>query len=123
MSEIAYAVCRYWDSTSTAVSVRGHADVDHGDIRLLFGDEAEELLGVAGFAYDLEFGAEGSSKAGSKQRSVVCEDQAHGKSAETRVPAPGGLSTRRRPSMAATRSARPRSPVPCLDRPLPLRRL
>ena len=43
---------------------------------------------------------------------VVGDHDAHGSSAVTVVPSPGGLVTRRRPSSASTRSARPRSPLP-----------
>ena len=48
-----------------------------------------------------------------QQHRVVGEDHAHGISACTTVPRPGGLSTRSRPPSASTRSASPRSPVPC----------
>ena len=45
-------------------------------------------------------------------RAVVGDHDAHGSSAVTTVPAPGGLRMRSVPSSAATRSARPWSPVP-----------
>ena len=120
----------YCESTSTPVSGvlvadlgrgaqalvgvrRRHADVDDRDVGLVGADLAQQVLGVAGLGDDLEARLlEQPRDALAQQQAVVGQDYAHGTSALTVVPSPGGEWTSRRPSSAARRSARPRRPVP-----------
>ena len=74
---------------------------------------AQQVLGVAGLADDLDAGLlEQRAIALAQQHRVLGDHDAHGISARTTVPSPGGLSTSSVPSSAATRSASPRRPVP-----------
>ena len=92
---------------------RRHADVDDRDVGLELGHEVEQRVGVARLAHDLEAGlAQEPRQALAQDQRVVGQDYPHGSSATRRVPAPGGLSTRRVPLRASTRSARPRRPLP-----------
>jgi hypothetical protein len=59
-----------------------------------------------------DWSANGGGNPLPQQHAVFGDHRAHGSSALTRVPWPGGLSTRSRPPIACTRSASPRSPVP-----------
>ena len=100
---------------------RGHADVDHGDVGLVGADLAQQVLGVAGLAGDLEARVlEQAHEALAQQHGVLGDDDfqwgigcAHtGISARRVVPDPGGESSAREPSSAPTRSTRPRRPEP-----------
>src|SRR3954454_15629586 len=104
------------------VGVAGrHADVDDRDVGLVGADLAEQVLGVAGLAGDLEAGVlEQPDETLAQQHGVLGHDDlewgicgAHtGISARRVVPDPGGESSAREPSSAPTRSARPRNPDP-----------
>ena len=92
---------------------RGHADVDDRDVGLVGADLAQQVLAVARLGDHLEARLlEQARDALAQQQAVVGQDYAHGTSALTVVPSPGGEWTSRRPSRAARRSARPRRPVP-----------
>ena len=75
--------------------------------------EREQLVAVGGAPDHVEAGlGEQPREPLAQEHRVVGEDHAHGISAWTTVPRPGGLSTRSRPPSASTRSASPRRPVP-----------
>src|SRR4051812_46701135 len=92
---------------------RRHADVDDGQIGLVEVDRREQLIAGRRLGDDVDsLAAHEGHDALSQQRAVVGDHDAHGSSAVTTVPSPGGLRTRRFPSSAATRSASPWRPVP-----------
>src|SRR5262249_4043541 len=92
---------------------RRHPDVDDGDVGRVLLDARYQLVGGSRGRDDLEpvVGQETGDPLAQQQR-VVRDHYAHGISACTRVPCPGGLSTVSRPSSACTRSSRPRRPDP-----------
>src|SRR5690348_12866162 len=93
--------------------IRWHPDVDDRNVRRGRVDERKQALGVAGLPGDFEAALdEQPSEAFAEQQRVVGERYAHGSSALTHVPPPGGLTTVNTPSSDATRSASPRRPVP-----------
>jgi hypothetical protein len=95
------------------VWVGGHADVDHHRLRRVGPHPGQQLLAVAHLGGNLDGGGlKDPGQALAEQHRVVGDHDPHGSSALIRVPWPAGLSTRRRPSRAATRSARPRRPEP-----------
>ena len=114
----------YWESTSTPTSgcaarissaARRPSSVWVGGIRmstiatsgLCARTCAQQLVGVAGLSDDLEAGfPEQARDALAQQHAVVGDDDAHGISARTLVPPPGGLQTR-----AARRAPRPGRPA------------
>src|ERR671918_67068 len=70
---------------------------------------------VGGGAGDVEAGSlEDECQALAHQGLVLADHYPHGTSATSRVPRPGGLSTRRFPPSASMRSSIPRSPAPVL---------
>src|SRR5581483_526007 len=93
-----------------------HPDVHHRHVRAVRADLQEQLLGGARLPDHLEPGVREQARDPLAQEDGVLGDHdarhESGISATTRVPPPGGLSTSRRPSRTATRSARPRSPEP-----------
>ena len=92
---------------------RRHADVHDRHVGLVLVDRGEQLLGVGRLGDDLDaLAADERRDALAQQPAVVGDHDAHGRSAVTTVPAPGGLRMRSVPSSAATRSASPWSPVP-----------
>src|SRR3954452_3822871 len=92
---------------------RRHADVDDGQIGLAAVDRREQLVAGRRLRDDIDpLAAHEGHDALPQQRAVVGDHDAHESSAVTTVPSPGGLRTRSVPLSAATRSARPWSPVP-----------
>ena len=93
---------------------RRHPDVDDRDVGLVLLDLAQQLLAGRRLRHHVDPGApQERDDALAHERAVVRDHDAHGSSAVTTVPAPGGLVTSRCPSSASTRSARPCSPEPC----------
>src|SRR2546426_3537368 len=91
----------------------GHADVNDHQLCATAAELRKQLLGVACLTDDLESDlGEHPGQALAEEHRVVGEDQPHGILAITRVPWPGGLSTRRSPPRAAALSASPHSPEP-----------
>ena len=71
---------------------RRHADVDDRDVGLVGAHLAQQLVGVAGLADDVEARVlEQARDARAQQHRVLGEDYAHGISALTVVPPPRGL--------------------------------
>jgi hypothetical protein len=69
---------------------RRHADVDHRDVGLVGVDLAQQVLGVAGLADDLEAPLlEQPHHALAQQHRIVGDDYAHGILAVIVVPLPG----------------------------------
>src|SRR4029079_14013188 len=92
---------------------RRHPDVDDGDVGLVLGDFAQQLLARGWLWRHVDVGApQERGDALAHEDAVVGDHDAHGSSAVITVPAPGGLVTRSRPSSAATRAARPCRPAP-----------
>ncbi len=76
-------------------------------------DQLEQRVAVAGEPDDLEAGfLEQPGEAFAQDHRVVGQRYAHGISARSVVPRPGGLETVKRPPSASTRSASPRRPEP-----------
>ena len=74
-------------------------------------DELEQLVRVRGHPDDLEAGLlEQPREPLAEDHRVVGDGYAHGISAVSRVPRPGGLDTVNWPPSASTRSASPRRP-------------
>src|SRR5439155_20549926 len=93
---------------------RRHADVDHRDVGLVRSGLAYQLLPVASLPDHLEAGLlEQPHDTFAQQHGVFGDDHPHGKLARRVVPSSSALARSRRPSSAATRSWRPRSPEPC----------
>src|SRR5438094_6958833 len=93
--------------------VRRQADIDDGEMRLVFGDDGEQRLGVAHPCNDLVPGIlEQSREPLAQQDRVLGDHDPHGISASSRVPAPVGLWISSVPPWASTLSVRPVSPVP-----------
>src|SRR3954454_11194653 len=89
--------------TDALVLERGrHPHVHHCEIGDVLGDRRPEPIAVL----------EQPPQALSQQDLVLCDHDPQGSSASTRVPDLGGLSIRRLPPSAATRSAMPISPEP-----------
>src|SRR5680860_1240431 len=95
--------------------VRWHAYVDDGEIGLRLGHHVEECLGVRRAADDVVTRID--QQAGqplAEQRRVLADHDPHGSTASIVVPVPTGLVITSDPPMAATLSARPANPEPCL---------
>src|SRR5262249_14869876 len=93
--------------------VGGHADVDDRDIGLMGTDLAEKVLGVGGLADDLDPGlVEEARDPFPQEDRVLADHYSQGITALSLVPPPTGLATSRLPPSAATRSERPRRPLP-----------
>src|SRR3954451_1745792 len=95
---------------------RRHADVDDRHVGSVLVDRGEQPLRVRRLGDDLDaLAAHERCDALAQQPAVVGDHDAHGSSAVTMVPAPGGLRMRSVPSSAATRSASPCRPVPVVS--------
>src|SRR3954452_11723325 len=93
--------------------VRGHADVHDRDVGTMALDVPQETLRAARLRDHVDPGAaQEEFDACAGEQAVVRDHDPHGSSAMTTVPVPGGLTTRRLPCSASTRSASPRSPEP-----------
>src|SRR3954453_2004581 len=93
--------------------VRRHPDVHDRDVGTMALDIPYEILRAARLRDHVDPGAaQEEFDACAGEQAVVRDHAPHGSSAMTTVPAPGGLTTRRLPCSASTRSASPRSPEP-----------
>ena len=92
---------------------RWHPDVDDRDVRAGALDQLEQAVAVGGEPDDFEAGFfEQPGEAFAQDDRVVGQRYAHGISARSVVPRPGGLEIVNRPPSASMRSASPRSPEP-----------
>src|SRR5262249_19282962 len=92
---------------------RGHTHIGDHDVRRVAAHLQQQVVGVGGTADDVEAGVcQQGREALAHQHRVFGDHDPHGISPITRVPLPASLSTRSRPSSAATRAARLRSPTP-----------
>src|SRR5690606_22232073 len=92
---------------------RRHPDVGEDEVGPVRAGLADQVLGVGGPPHHLVPALlEQQDEPLAHQRLVLADHDAHGTSATIRVPRPGGLSTRRRPSRASMRSASPPRPPP-----------
>src|SRR3954470_16489101 len=100
--------------TDALVLERGrHPHVHHCEIGDVLADRRPEPIRVLDGGHHLVAAVlEQPPEALSQQDLVLCDHDSQGSSASTRVPDLGGLSIRRLPPSAATRSAMPISPEP-----------
>src|SRR5882724_1120920 len=92
---------------------RRHPDVDDRDVWLGRDDGMVQSVRVAGLGDDVKPAlAEDAHQTFAKEHGVFRDYDAQGISPTIRVPPSAGLSTRKRPPSASTRSARPRRPEP-----------
>ena len=91
-----------------------HPHVDDRDVGLVGADLAQQVLRIACLADDVDavLLLQQPSEALTQQHRVICNHYAHGISASSVVPPPGGDSIESLPSSAARRSESPISPVP-----------
>src|SRR5262249_6192233 len=91
----------------------GHADVGDDDVGAVAPHLQQQVRRITRLPHDLEPGLrEHLGEALAQQHGVLGDHDAHGISATTRVPAPGGLSTESLPPTPSTRPSSPRSPDP-----------
>src|SRR5215213_10827873 len=91
----------------------GHADVDHGQVGTVGVNGRDQAGAVADLGHDLDPAVgQQPGQALAQQDGVLGDHDPHGSSARITVGPPGGLVTVSWPSTAATRSARPRRPLP-----------
>src|SRR5215211_4185483 len=91
----------------------GHAHVDHGQVGPVGVDGRDQAGAVADLGDDLDPAVgQQPGQALAQQHGVLGDHDPHGSSALITVGPPGGLVMVSSPSTAATRSARPRRPLP-----------